>query len=667
MSAFRVVLPEGLGYGIVVGIGFVAALLMVLLSYIQNRYTVNSTSDPEEFNTASRSVKPGLIATAVVSSWTWAATLLQSSAVAYRYGITGSYFYAAGATIQIVLFAVLAVKIKLNAPRCHTFLEVIHRRYGVTVHWLILAFALVTNLLVSTQLLLGGSAVVNALTGANVYACNILIPLGVVCYVVVGGLRATFLADYSHTAILMIIILYFLFSAFVTSSKLGSPGALYDLVKAAGLETPVGGNQNGSYLTMKSNQGLVFGLINVCANFATVFLDQGYWQRAIASKPSTAMRGYLLGGLAWFSVPFGFATCLGLVALGLRHDPDFPTFPDILSSAQIGAGLPAPAAAYVLLGKGGAVAMLIILFMAVTSALSSELIATSSIWTFDIYAIYIDPHASGKKLVRLSHVGIVAWAIITALGACIWNIVGLDLGWLYNFMGVVVCPAVVPVFYAFSWKKQPWIAMIVAPLAALVAGLTAWLVTAAALHDGVISIETTGTLYAQLAGNLTSLMVSAIVATTISLIWPADFDFSITRSINVQTSTVSSIKEKELSGTSTPEKQVLEDTIESGTGEILDDDENPVLLNRAVRTAAYTGISTSVILILIVPLPLFLSHYVFSKGFFTGWIVVSMLWAWVAAFITIVLPIWESWTSMSRVFNGIWADMRGKAIPNRAD
>jgi Na+/proline symporter len=50
----------------------------------------------EMFSTAGRSVKSGLVAAAVVSSWTWAATLLQSSAVAYKYGISGPFFYASG-------------------------------------------------------------------------------------------------------------------------------------------------------------------------------------------------------------------------------------------------------------------------------------------------------------------------------------------------------------------------------------------------------------------------------------------------------------------------------------------------------------------------------------------------------------------------------------------
>lgn len=43
----------------------------------------------------------------------------------------------------------------------------------------------------ASQLLLGGSALVTALTGMNVYTAIFLVPLGVCVYVVLGGLRAT--------------------------------------------------------------------------------------------------------------------------------------------------------------------------------------------------------------------------------------------------------------------------------------------------------------------------------------------------------------------------------------------------------------------------------------------------------------------------------------------
>ena len=104
-----------------------------------------------------------------------------------------SFQYAAGATVQILMFSILACKVKQNAPTCHTYLEIIYTRYGVLTHWVFIFFALLTNVLVSSQLLLGGSAVVTSLTGMNVYAAIFLIPLGVCVYVVLGGLRATFL------------------------------------------------------------------------------------------------------------------------------------------------------------------------------------------------------------------------------------------------------------------------------------------------------------------------------------------------------------------------------------------------------------------------------------------------------------------------------------------
>jgi Na+/proline symporter len=151
---------------------------MMGISWIQNRYTMYSTKQSEEFNTASRSVKPGLIASGIVSAWTWAATLLQSSTVGYTYGVAGPFWYAAGATVQILMFSILACKVKQNAPRCHTYLEIIYTRYGRLAHLVFMLFAFVTNILVGSQLLLGGSAVVTSLTGMSVYAAIFLIPIG---------------------------------------------------------------------------------------------------------------------------------------------------------------------------------------------------------------------------------------------------------------------------------------------------------------------------------------------------------------------------------------------------------------------------------------------------------------------------------------------------------
>lgn len=127
-----------------------------------------------------------------------------------------------------------------------------------------------------------------------------------------------------------------------------------------------------------------------------------YWQRAIASRPATCVKAYLLGGLAWwvfskacscdwpvteirrrFAIPFMFSTTLGLAAVALRGDPSMM----VLTPADVSAGLPASAAASAILGKSGAAALLIVLFLAVTSATSAELIAVSAILTYDVYKV----------------------------------------------------------------------------------------------------------------------------------------------------------------------------------------------------------------------------------------------------------------------------------------
>ena len=105
---------------------------------------------------------------------------------------------------------------------------------------------------------------------------------------------------------------------------------------------------------------------------------------------------------------------MGLAALALESNPVFPTFPNRIPHADVSAGLVLPYAAVALLGKGGASATLLLIFMAVTSASSAELIAVSSIWTYDIYQTYINPSASGKFLIRMSHVSCVVYAIVLA-------------------------------------------------------------------------------------------------------------------------------------------------------------------------------------------------------------------------------------------------------------
>lgn len=54
------------------------------------------------------------------------------------------------------------------------------------------------------------------------------------------------------------------------------------------------------------------------------------------------------------------------------------------------------------------------IFIAVTSASSSEYIAVSSIFTYDIYQTYFNPRASGKMLINMAHSFVIIYAILLA-------------------------------------------------------------------------------------------------------------------------------------------------------------------------------------------------------------------------------------------------------------
>ncbi|KAK7062641.1 hypothetical protein VNI00_000129 [Paramarasmius palmivorus] len=664
MSNASQVLPQGAGYGVVVGIGLFFSVFMLGLTAIQARYTAFSPKNSEEFSSASRSVKPGLIASGIVSAWTWAATLLQSSAVAYKYGISGPWWYGAGATIQVLLFAMLAAKLKLNAPYAHTWLEIVGARWGKTAHLVFMFFGMSTNIIVSSMLILGGSATVTDLTGMSTIAACFLIPLGVAIYVVVGGMRSTLLCDYTHTAVLFAIIFVFVFTVYATSPKIGSPHKMHELLTKAAEANPVAGNAHGSYITMRSKNGLIFGVINIIGNFATVFQDQAYWQRAIASRPATTVKAYLLGGLSWFAIPFTLATTLGLAAVALRGDPEMRS----LSAADVSAGLPAPAAAAALLGQSGAAAMLILLFLAVTSATSAELIAVSSMLTYDVYKVrtfalpgsppyvriqkYINPNATENQILRMGHWMVALYSVVMGLAGLIFFYIGVSMGWLYTFMGVILGSAVAPIALCITWSKANKWGCIGGAVAGFAAGIIAWLVTTSTLNGGVINVTTSGGDYEMLAGNLASIGVGAIIATVTSFIWPDNYDFESTRAMNRPEPAV-----RELQFDSDDEKKAKDTPSVSETSPDPEDELDPVALNKAFRFAAYCSVGLLLVFIILIPLPLFFAQTVYGEHGLAAWVVIGIIWCFMSTFAVVIYPLWESRAALQEITRGIIKDI----------
>jgi len=486
------ILGESVGWVVVIGFGiFFTVFSMGLTKLEQN--SLGTTMSSEMFNTAGRSIGAGLTAAVIVSQWTWAATLLMSSNMGWRVGISGPFWYASGATVQILLFAVLAIQVKRRASHMHTFMEIVKARFGTVTHVIMIFFALMANMIVTAMLLLGGSATIADLTGMSKLWAAFLIPL-LSCwiYTMHGGLKATFFASYVHTTVIFLMLIVFTFAVYAgsgdESNLYGTPEKVYNGLEKASLHAFVEATKSeadlasagefsalGSFIendgtcykanagsthtatdkscsfskrgldeyccsasveslltgtkycrsdtadcidvsktehyessgcgseeicvtsfaTMGSPSGLLFGITNIVGNFGTVFVDQSYWQSAVAAKPKSAVLGFLIGGMVWFAVPFCMATTNGLVGRALTTHPTLG--PLYITAAASGAGLtPARALAHIL-GTGGAFILLLQLFMAITSTGSAEIIAVSSILTYDIYYEYINPELKSRR------------------------------------------------------------------------------------------------------------------------------------------------------------------------------------------------------------------------------------------------------------------------------
>nr|QPB67291.1 urea active transporter 3.1 [Bangia sp. ESS1] len=590
------------GYFVIVGLGISFGIFTVLLVALE-QYLFSTVMTSEYFNTAGRSVKTGLSASVIVSQWTWSATLLQSSNVAYLYGVSGPFWYAAGASCQVILFGMLAVLVKLRAPTSHTFLEIIQARWGRVAHTVFLLFALTTSIIVTSMLQLGGSSVVNALTGVNLDVASALIPIGVILYTLAGGLRATFVASYFNTAIIMLFLVTFSFIVFTSHSDIGSPDRMWELLTRASRDVPVANNQNGSYLTFWSRDGVFFGLINLVGNFSTVFIDQSYWQSAIAATPSASWKGFLLGGLCWFAIPFTLATSLGLSSVALSLP---------ITVTEAARGLVPPAAAGHFLGSVGSAAVLVMTFLAVTSSGASEQIAVSSIIAYDVYRTHINPRCSGPQVIFVSRVVILTFGLLMGGLGIALNHLNISLDYLYRLMGVLIGSAVFPVAFSITWGRASGLGAISGALGGLVLGLCSWL-GYAATFDGGINLKNTGNTDVMLAGNLMSILSSGIICTLVSFVRPDDCDWSSTQSIP-----------------------------------LIEDDPNAFLpferaeaLERAFKRVAGFGVVLTAIIVVLWPL-LALPAGVFSRSYFAFYAILSIVWGVVAASVMIILPVWES-------------------------
>jgi hypothetical protein len=280
-----------------------------------------------------------------------------------------------------------------------------------------------------------------------------------------------------------------------------------------------------------------------------------------------------------------------------------------------------PAAAAILLGRGGAILMIIMLFMAITSTGSAECIAVASLWAYDVYRAYINPNANGADILRQSRYAVAVWAFLMFwYNWILWGI-GVNLGWVYNFMGIMIGSAVFPVAMVVCWSRMSAVAAITGAWLGMILAVISWLSYAGAV-GGAVNVDTTGILEAQLTGNCVAIGSSVIISTLLSFIFPQNYDWS---KLN------EGIK-------------LVEDANTLGSGYESTDE----FLMEAKAWIMKYGIGWTFFLVFVWPAAT-IPWGVFNEAIYSLWASIAISWGYLASLIIISYPIIENSATVWRV------------------
>jgi hypothetical protein len=426
---------------------------------------------------------------------------------------------------------------------------------------------------------------------------------------------------------------------------------------------------------------VLFGVVLKFGNLALVLMDTAFWQKTFASEVHATVPAYDLVSIVILAIPWCTGTIIGLAARAIEHTPVWFDYPNILTLKQVNSGLVMPYVLRSLLGRGATTGLLVLIFMAITSTVSSSMIAVSSIISLDGYRTYINPRASDRKTLKVSHLGVVFHGCFMAAFAIMLQYAGATNNWSTYFRPVVACPGILPMILTLFWSRQTKMAAILSPLLGLASGLATWL-SLSWHYGGAINITTTQTQLAGLYGAIVSFFSPALYSIIISLLWPSRFDWREFLRIDLiedESSKDSSLKSKASSSevvnvdgvrlrsdnekqgystaqgrTSSPTPGFHKEQSQISLDDVVHpfDDETIRHIKKWLRFAIIFFVVNVLVTCVLWPLPLY-RNYIFTNSFFSGWVTMALIWHFLAILAVIVYPVWDGRKDIATAVRGI--------------
>ncbi|KAJ8318387.1 hypothetical protein KUTeg_003478 [Tegillarca granosa] len=556
----------------------------VVLAFLYNHVRKYIFHDAHNLDTtfdAGGRVTFSLTVVTVTSQLLWPGDFLQSSTLASKYELAGSLWYGVGVLFTLILFPMMTVHLKTNAPGAKTFLQVVYARFGKPAHIIFCIMAFVVTTIMS------GHAAFKMVVKDITNELTVLIMAVIFgSYCLIGGLGTTFYISYFNAVIIFTGLLYFVwklcYSGSLEEYEYVSMENLYNSVNC--LQAP-DGHFNNSFLSLRSYPGVLNGIIIFV--IATAILTG---KSRIAAKPAQGVMGFFVAGLLLFTVPVTMSLTSAMTYMTMSYH----NHSNILTAADIDSGFITPYVMLRLMGPAGGYLLLTMMTMALMSTGSGEVMAVSSIIVYDIYKTYINPYrvcpspttcllcgkeklrqkiridvnieimkedececlpanncedckhdvslqvpqVSGRKygvhytcprhgqyrqyedsLIR-QKAWCIVWVTLLHIPYGLFLIsTDVNLHWCLYVLEVLLAPFITPLLFTLTWAKTTGCAVILGSIIGFIVSIAANLTVAALYYPGGLNdfIANTGSEFSVLAGSISGILVSTVICIVVSL------------------------------------------------------------------------------------------------------------------------------------------------------
>ena len=485
-----------MGFSLMAGLG----LFMLLIALLVKNKLVKNTKD---FISSGRRIGLAFGTGSLISVWTWAMAVMMSSAMTYRWGLSGLFWFVVPNGLAVMLVIPFAKYLRRNMPQGYTISKFVEHRFHSNVSSTIVTITMVFGILLEIMVNLKGTSVVMSTVFNIDWKVATLVAIVIILiYSFFGGLWTSVMTGTLNTLMITAV------AAIIVSlvyAQVGGAEQVFNNVKevaastGAGLAPDMAWSGHDLLSVLRFDTAAQFGITLAFGLFAATVADQIFWQKVWSIKTQHVGKSFLLAGILFYPIPITLGL-LGLIGISLQ-----------IPLAEIGGDL-AAIGPYIVSHIGLPTFIILLYVLVILAACYSTIdggaAAMASVVTVDIVK-KIHPKIGERALFIYAKLAILIGGIV----ATIIILSGVDFTTLVLTTYALKTAILLPLILAILWPRTNSLGFVGGIVLSILIGMPI-------RH-----------IYGELAGTLTILSVSVFTVWFAAILKPSYFDIRSLRQV----------------------------------------------------------------------------------------------------------------------------------------